>query len=60
LKFAYRLPAQSLDFEIGVFLPGSRIKTSSTDYSPLEHLQMMRFDGENWELFGPVLSSEQR
>jgi branched-chain amino acid transport system substrate-binding protein len=43
----------------GVFLPGTRIKTSPTDFVPLEQLQMMRFKGETWELFGPVMSGEK-
>ncbi len=51
--------AANLDFEIGIFLPGTRIKTSPTDYAPLEQLQMMRFKGESWELFGPVMSGEK-
>ncbi|MDB5567246.1 MAG: Branched-chain amino acid transporter substrate-binding protein [Tardiphaga sp.] len=51
--------ATSLDYEVGIFLPGTRVKTSPTDYSPLQQLQMMRFKGERWELFGPVLSSEK-
>ena len=42
-----------------VFLPGTRIKTSPTDFEPLERLQMMRFKGETWELFGPVMSGEK-
>ncbi|MBC7578813.1 MAG: ABC transporter substrate-binding protein [Tardiphaga sp.] len=50
--------ATSLDYEVGIFLPGTRVKTSATDYSPLQQLQMMRFKGERWELFGPVLNSE--
>src|ERR1700741_5329331 len=48
--------AANLNFEIGVYLPGTRIKTSPTDFAPLEQLQMMRFKGESWELFGPVMS----
>ena len=51
--------AASLNFEIGVYLPGTRIKTSPTDFAPLEQLQMMRFKGETWELFGPVMSGEK-
>jgi len=51
--------AASLDFEIGVYLPGTRIKTSPTDFAPIEQLQMMRFKGESWELFGPVMSGEK-
>ena len=42
--------AASLNFEIGIYLPGTRIKTSPTDFAPLEQLQMMRFKDESWEL----------
>ncbi len=48
--------AANLNFEIGVYLPGTKIKTSPTDFAPLEQLQMQRFKGESWELFGPVMS----
>ena len=51
--------AANLDFVIGIYLPGTRIKTSPTDFAPLEQLQMMRFKGETWERFGPVLSGEK-
>jgi branched-chain amino acid transport system substrate-binding protein len=51
--------AANLNFEIGVYLPGTKIKTSPTDFAPLEQLQMMRFKGESWELFGPVMSGEK-
>jgi branched-chain amino acid transport system substrate-binding protein len=51
--------AANLNFELGVYLPGTRIKTSPTDYAPLEQLQMMRFKDESWELFGPVMSGEK-
>ena len=51
--------AASLNFEIGVYLPGTKIKTSPTDFAPLEQLQMMRFEGESWELFGPLMSGEK-
>jgi branched-chain amino acid transport system substrate-binding protein len=48
-----------LNFEIGIYLPGTKIKTSPTDFAPLEQLQMMRFKGESWQLFGPVMSGEK-
>jgi branched-chain amino acid transport system substrate-binding protein len=51
--------AANLNFEIGIYLPGTRIKTSPTDFAPLEQLQMMKFEGESWELFGPVMSGEK-
>jgi hypothetical protein len=50
--------AASLNFEIGIYLPGTWIKTSPTDFAPLEQLQMMRFKDESWELFGPLMSAE--
>ena len=50
--------AASLDFELGMLLPGIRIKTGPNDYYPIEQMQMTRFNGEYTELFGPVLSGE--
>jgi len=46
------------DFEPAGLLPGIKINTSATDFYPVEQLQMMRFKGENWELFGPIISGE--
>jgi branched-chain amino acid transport system substrate-binding protein len=51
--------AANLNFEIGIYLPGTRIKTSPSDFAPLEQLQMMRFKGDSWELFGPMMSGEK-
>ena len=51
--------AANLNFEIGIYLPGTRIKTTPTDFAQLEQLQMMRFRGESWELFGPLMSGEK-
>ena len=44
------------DLELPMLLPGIRINTSSTDFSPIKQMQMRRFDGEHWELFGPVIT----
>ncbi len=46
------------DFEPGILLPGIKINTGPSDFYPIEQLQLMRFKGETWELFGPVLSGE--
>ena len=40
------------DFAPDTLLPGVKINTSPTDFAPIEQLQMMRFKGEKWELFG--------
>ncbi|MFL5238386.1 MAG: hypothetical protein ACJ8EL_12420 [Rhizomicrobium sp.] len=45
----------NLDFEIDTLIPGVRIKTSPTDFFPIEQVQMMRFTGERWQMFGPIL-----
>jgi ABC-type branched-subunit amino acid transport system substrate-binding protein len=44
-----------MDFEIDTYVPGIRIKTTPTDFYPIEQVQMMRFTGEKCELFGPII-----
>jgi len=39
-------------------LPGMTASTSKTDYRLNKQFQMMRFDGERWVLFGPILADE--
>jgi branched-chain amino acid transport system substrate-binding protein len=39
-------------------LPGITLNTSPTDFAPIEQLQLMRFKGERWELFGDIISGE--
>ncbi|MET4798866.1 ABC transporter substrate-binding protein [Bradyrhizobium sp. LB11.1] len=43
------------DFTSDVALPGIKANTSATDYRVNKQLQMMKFNGERWELFGPIL-----
>ena len=46
------------DFRTEVLLPGISINTSPTDFAPISQLQLMRFKGEKWELFGDVISGD--
>ncbi len=46
------------DLELGMLLPGIKLNTSAKDYFPVEQLQMARFNGESFELFGPILSGD--
>jgi branched-chain amino acid transport system substrate-binding protein len=46
------------DFQPDTLLPGITINTSPTDFAPIKQLQMMRFKGEKWDLFGDVLSGD--
>ncbi|MCA1457509.1 ABC transporter substrate-binding protein [Bradyrhizobium sp. BRP22] len=41
--------------QLDLSLPGIVGNTSPTDYRVNKQLQMMRFNGERWELFGPIL-----
>ena len=51
LKQATNLKNVQLDLA----LPGIVGNTSPNDYRVNKQLQMMRFNGERWELFGPIL-----
>jgi len=46
------------DFEPDTLLPGIKINTAPDNFAPIEQLQMMRFKGKKWELFGDIISSE--
>ena len=53
-----RQSANLKDVELPMLLPGIKINTGADDYFPLKQMQMQRFNGTTWELFGPVISSE--
>lgn len=53
-----RQAASLRDFEVDVLLPGIKVNTSPTDFYPVEQMQMRRFNGHEWELFGPVINGE--
>ncbi|WOH81251.1 ABC transporter substrate-binding protein [Bradyrhizobium sp. BEA-2-5] len=46
------------DFRTEALLPGIKINTSATDFAPISQLQLMKFKGEKWELFGEVISAD--
>jgi len=46
------------DLKLGLLLPGITVNTGPNDYAPIKQLQMMRFTGDRWELFGPVINGE--
>jgi len=46
------------DFTSEMLLPGITINTSPDDYYPIEQMQLMKFTGESWELFGPIINGE--
>ena len=50
--------ASMRDLVVPILLPGIKINTSPTDFYPIQSVQLQRFDGETWRLFGDVLSNE--
>jgi branched-chain amino acid transport system substrate-binding protein len=46
------------DFRTEALLPGIKINTGPNDFAPISQLQLEKFKGERWELFGDVISAE--
>ena len=43
------------DVEIPVLLPGIKVNTSATNFHPIRQMQLTRWTGQHFELFGKVL-----
>jgi branched-chain amino acid transport system substrate-binding protein len=48
---------RNMDTEIPMLLPGIKVQTSPEDGYPIEAMQIMQFNGENWELQGDVIEA---
>jgi branched-chain amino acid transport system substrate-binding protein len=46
------------NYRLPLLLPGITVNTSPTDYYPIQAVQLQRFKGETWELFGEVMHAE--
>jgi hypothetical protein len=46
------------NFSSDALLPGVMINTSANDFFPIEQMQLMKFNGESWELFGDIIAGE--
>ena len=44
------------DLKLPMLLPGITISTSADDFAPIKQMQLMKFDGTTWRLFGEVIS----
>ena len=44
------------NLQLDLLLPGISINTGPTDFFPVKQNQMMKFTGERWEYFGPVMT----
>jgi branched-chain amino acid transport system substrate-binding protein len=45
-------------YRVPLLLPGITVSTSATDFYPIQAVQLQRFKGETWELFGEVMHAE--
>ena len=48
------------DFHTDLLLPGIMVNTAPTTIFPIEQMQLMKFNGEAWELFGDIITGEVR
>jgi branched-chain amino acid transport system substrate-binding protein len=44
------------DLKLPMLLPGIVVSTSATNFAPIRQMQLQKFDGETWKLFGEVIS----
>jgi branched-chain amino acid transport system substrate-binding protein len=49
--------ASIYDLKLPMLLPGITISTSATDFAPIKQMQLSKFDGKTFELFGDVIST---
>jgi branched-chain amino acid transport system substrate-binding protein len=46
------------DLKLPMLLPGITISTSADGYAPIKQMQLQKFDGNTWKLFGDVISGD--
>jgi branched-chain amino acid transport system substrate-binding protein len=44
------------DLQLPMLPPGIIVSTSASDYAPIKQMQLQKFDGRTWQLFGGVIS----
>ena len=44
------------DLQLPMLLPGIFVSTGAGDYAPIKQMQLQKFDGRTWQLFGGVIS----
>jgi branched-chain amino acid transport system substrate-binding protein len=44
------------DLQLPMLLPGIIISTSANDFTPIKQMQLQKFDGTTWQLFGDLIS----
>ena len=52
-----RQAAAIKDLEVPVWLPGIKINTGPTQHNPITQVQLQRWSGSTWELFGSLIQA---
>jgi len=55
-----RQAANLKNLRLPMLLPGVEVNTAADDYYPIEQMQLARFDGKRWVLFGEIITGESR
>jgi len=50
--------AANLNMTLPMLLPGIKVSTGPKQFFPIREMQLAKFDGKVWSLFGPVIKSE--
>jgi branched-chain amino acid transport system substrate-binding protein len=45
------------DLKLPMLLPGITLSTGATDFAPIKQMQLEKFDGATWKLFGDVITA---
>jgi branched-chain amino acid transport system substrate-binding protein len=51
-----RQAANLKDFELPLLLPGIKVNTAPDNFFPTRQMQLTKFNGQSWELFGDIVS----
>jgi branched-chain amino acid transport system substrate-binding protein len=44
------------DLRLPMLLPGTAVSTTADDFAPIRQMQLEKFDGNTWQLFGELIS----
>jgi branched-chain amino acid transport system substrate-binding protein len=51
---------RNMSLDQGTLLPGNKVETSPDDGYPLEAMQIIKFDGQNWKLQGSLIEAKSK
>jgi branched-chain amino acid transport system substrate-binding protein len=55
-----KVAASLHDLRLPMLLPGITIATGADDYAPIKQMQLQKFDGNSWKVFGDVIKGSGR